>query len=101
MPNSNWPTRRRQDQFYLGGENIPLGAALGVSSAPLTIVDDTQKPGVFGFSSTNLIATSNSVPISVLRSNGVAGSITVHYSTISSNSTAVAGVDYTGPMPGL
>jgi uncharacterized delta-60 repeat protein len=84
------------DQFYLGGENIPLGAALGVSSAALTIVDDSQKPGVFGFSSTNFIATSTSAPISVLRSNGVAGSITVRYSTISSNSTAVVGVDYVG-----
>ncbi len=86
----------QQDQFYLGGENIPLGAALGVSSAPLTIVDDTQKPGVFGFSATNLIATGTSVPVSVLRSNGVAGNITVRYSTISSNSTAVVGVDYVG-----
>ena len=84
------------DQFYLGGENIPLGAALGVSSAPLTIVDDTQKPGVFGFSATNLIATGVSAPVSVLRSNGVAGTITVRYSTISSNSTAVVGVDYIG-----
>ena len=84
------------DQFYLGGENIPLGAALGVSSASLTIVDDTQKPGVFGFSATNLIATGNSAPVSVLRSNGVAGSISVRYSTISSNSTAVVGADYVG-----
>ena len=84
------------DQFYLGGENIPLGAALGVSSAPLTIVDDSQKPGVFGFSSTNFIATGTSAPISVLRSNGVAGSITVRYSTIGSNSTALVGVDYIG-----
>jgi uncharacterized delta-60 repeat protein len=84
------------DQFYLGGENIPLGGALGTSLVPLTIVDDTQKPGVFGFSSSNFIATSTSAPISVLRSNGVAGSISVRYSTISSNSTAVVGVDYVG-----
>ena len=86
----------QQDQFYLGGENIPLGTALGASFVPLTIVDDTQKPGVFGFSSSNFIATSASAPISVLRSNGVAGSISVRYSTISSNSTAVVGVDYVG-----
>jgi len=84
------------DLFYLGGENIPLGTALGTSFAPLTIVDDTQKPGVFGFSSANFIATTTSAPISVLRSNGTAGTITVRYSTISSNSTAVVGVDYVG-----
>jgi len=84
------------DQFYLGGENIPLGAALGASSAPLTIVDTTQTPGVFGFSSSNFVATSASAPISVLRSNGIVGNITVRYSTINSNSTAVVGTDYTG-----
>jgi uncharacterized delta-60 repeat protein len=84
------------DQFYLGGENIALGSALGTSFVPLTIVDDTQKPGVFGFSSSNFIAISASAPISVVRSNGVAGSISVRYSTISSNSTAVVGTDYTG-----
>jgi len=84
------------DQFYLGGENIPLGGALGASSAPLTIVDTTQTPGVFGFSSSNFVATSSSAPISVLRSNGIVGNITVRYSTINSNSTAVVGTDYTG-----
>ncbi len=96
MPSSNWPTPRRQDQFYLGGENIPLGAALGTSLSPLTIIDDTQKPGVFGFSSSTYVATNASPSISVLRSNGIAGSISVKYSTINSNSTAVVGTDYTG-----
>lgn len=84
------------DQFYLGGENIPLGTALGVSSAPLTIVDDTQKVGVFGFSSATYIATNTSPIIPVLRSNGVAGTISVKYSTINSNSTAAVGTDYIG-----
>jgi hypothetical protein len=28
------------DQFYLGGENIPLGGALGPSVSPFTLVDD-------------------------------------------------------------
>jgi uncharacterized delta-60 repeat protein len=84
------------DQFFLGGENIPLGAALGASLVPLTIVDDTQKPGVFGFSSTSFVATNLSPSISVLRSNGVAGSISMRYSTINSNGTAVVGTDFTG-----
>ena len=86
----------QQDQFYLGGENIPLGTALGTSLSPLTIIDDTQKPGVFGFSSSTYVATNASPSISVLRSNGIAGSISVRYSTVNSNSTAVVGTDYVG-----
>jgi uncharacterized delta-60 repeat protein len=82
------------DQFYLGGQNIPLGGALGVSVAPLTIIDDTQQPGVFGFSSATFIATNLTPVISVLRSNGVFGTVSMKYST--SNGTAVVGTDYTG-----
>src|SRR5665213_1205361 len=82
------------DNFLLGGENIPLGGALGVSSAPYTEIDDTQKPGTFGFSSASFVATNASAHISVLRSNGVAGIISMRYST--TNGTAVAGTDYTG-----
>ncbi|HUZ08456.1 MAG TPA: Calx-beta domain-containing protein, partial [Candidatus Paceibacterota bacterium] len=82
------------DNFLLGGENIPLGGALGVSTAPYTEIDDTQKPGTFGFSSTSFVATNASAHISVLRSNGVAGIISMRYST--TNGTAVAGADYTG-----
>jgi uncharacterized delta-60 repeat protein len=86
----------QQDFFYLGGQNIPLGTALGTTLVPLSIIDDSQKPGVFGFSSASYIATNLSPVIPVLRSNGVAGNITVRYSTINSNSTAVVGADYTG-----
>jgi uncharacterized delta-60 repeat protein len=82
------------DNFLLGGENIPLGGALGVSTAPYTEVDDTQKPGTFGFSSATFVATNTRALISVLRSNGVAGIISMSYST--TNGTAIAGVDYTG-----
>jgi uncharacterized delta-60 repeat protein len=82
------------DLFYLGGENIPLGSALGTSTAVLTINDNTQIPGTFGFSSAVYIATNTSVPISVLRSNGVTGSISVKAST-TTNGTATAGTDYT------
>ena len=82
------------DQFYLGGQNIPLGGALGVSVAPLTIIDDTQQPGTFGFSSATFTATNLTATISVLRSNGVFGVVSMQYST--SNGTAVVGTDYTG-----
>jgi len=82
------------DTFYLGGENIPLGTALGVSSAPFTMVDDTSYPGTFGFSSPTFIATNLNPFITVLRSNGIYGVVSMKYST--TNGTAVAGTDYTG-----
>lgn len=82
------------DTFYLGGENIPLGAALGISSAPFTLVDDTSYPGTFGFSSSTYVATNLSAPISILRSNGVFGQVSMFFST--TNGTALAGTDYVG-----
>jgi len=82
------------DQFYLGGQNIPLGVGLGRSSAPLTLVDDDRQPGTFGFKSTSFIGTSNSAAISLVRSNGTYGTVSLQYST--SNGTAIAGIDYTG-----
>jgi uncharacterized delta-60 repeat protein len=82
------------DTFYLGGEEIPLGTGLGVSSAPFTLVDDTSYPGTFGFSSPTFIATNLNPAITVLRSNGVFGVVSMKYST--ANGTALAGVDYVG-----
>ena len=36
--------------FTLGGEFIPLGAALGpLTTAPLTILEVNSRPGVIGF----------------------------------------------------
>ncbi|MCX6895676.1 MAG: hypothetical protein NTZ16_09315, partial [Verrucomicrobia bacterium] len=43
------------DLFYLGGQNMPLGVALGVSSAPLNIVDDHHQSGVVGFGKTDYV----------------------------------------------
>jgi uncharacterized delta-60 repeat protein len=82
------------DNFYLGGENIPVGGALGVASAPYTEIDDTQKPGTFGFSAASFVATNASAAITVLRSNGIYGAVSMKYST--TNGTAVVGTDYTG-----
>ena len=86
------------DTFYLGGEEIPLGTALGVSSAPLKLIDDTTKPGQFGFSSSSYIAVTTNPPslisISVVRSNGTFGIVSMKYSA--TNGTAIAGSDYRG-----
>ena len=70
------------DQFYLGGQNIPLGVALGRSVVPLNIADDSKKPGTFGFTAPEYESSSNAV-ISVMRTNGDFNSspILVDYAT--------------------
>ncbi len=82
------------DTFYLGGEEIPTGTALGVSSAPLTLIDDTTYPGQFGFISTNFIATNTLTPITLVRSNGTFGVVSMR--AWATNGTAIAGVDFRG-----
>jgi uncharacterized delta-60 repeat protein/uncharacterized repeat protein (TIGR01451 family) len=78
------------------GENIPLGVALGRSLAPLTILHNNQHPGVIGFSSAVFTTNENSgnAVITVARTGGTDGTVTVKYST-STGGTAHAGVDYT------
>ncbi|HLX70901.1 MAG TPA: Calx-beta domain-containing protein [Verrucomicrobiae bacterium] len=82
------------DQFYLGGENIPLGVGLGRSIAPLNIVDDNKRPGTFGFSSPTYSGV-GSVPITVIRTNGQFNStpLQIGYST-SAGPNTTPGVDY-------
>lgn len=82
------------DEFYLGGQNIPLGAALGPSAAPFTLIDDNKQSGTFGFVSPVYIATNIGAVISLVRSNGTYGTVTMRASTI--NGTALAGTDYNG-----
>ena len=82
------------DAFYLGGEEIPLGVALGVSSAPFILIDDTSSPGQFGFSSPTYVAVSNLVSITLVRSNGTFGVVSMR--AWATNGTAVAGTDYRG-----
>ena len=82
------------DEFYLGGQNIPLGAALGPSTAPFTLIDDTKHSGTFGFASSLYVATNIYAPISLVRSNGTYGTVTMWVST--TNGTAIAGTDYNG-----
>ena len=82
------------DQFFLGGQNIPLGNALGVSSAPLTIVDDNLSPGVIGFASVNYYINEDGTNATVIitRTNGAAGFPSVVLSTI--DGTGKAGSNY-------
>jgi uncharacterized delta-60 repeat protein/uncharacterized repeat protein (TIGR01451 family) len=80
------------DQFYLGGQNIPLGVALGRSSAPFKLIDDLRKSGVFGFALPSFTGSTNSATVSVSRTNGTYGTVQMNFAT--SNGTAVAGVDY-------
>jgi uncharacterized delta-60 repeat protein/uncharacterized repeat protein (TIGR01451 family) len=83
------------DQFYLGGENIPLGGALGRSLAPLTIIDDDKKNGVLGFASANFVVNENvtNAVVTIIRTNGSSGSVSCQYATVVGGS-ATAGVDY-------
>jgi uncharacterized delta-60 repeat protein len=83
-----------KDQFYLGGEDIPLGVALGESSAPLKIIEDRHQSGTFGFASPSYTGTGLAAPIALTRTNGTYGVVAVSYTTTTNGSTAVAGADY-------
>jgi len=82
------------DQFYLGGQNIPLGVALGESAAPLTVVDDAHQDGVFGFAASSFVATNTSAVVGVIRTNSTSGTVQMNYETTTNGSTAVLGTDY-------
>ena len=71
------------DQFFLGGENIPLGGALGFSQATFTIHDDDQQNGTLGFSISNFVVNENvtNAVVTVIRTNGTYGSVSVQYTT--------------------
>lgn len=86
-----------QDQFFLGGQNIPLGVALGTYNSPMTIVDDSafrSGAGVVTFSSGDYTANSTNAAVSVLRTNGAYGTVSVNYTTVTNGSTAVLNSDY-------
>ena len=82
------------DQFYLGGEDIPLGVALGQSVVPLTLIDDHKQSGAFGFASSSYTGTGQSAAIAVTRTNGTYGVVYLSYATTTNGSTAVLGSDY-------
>lgn len=83
------------DLFYLGGANIPLGVALGRSSASMVLIDDSRRTNVIGFASA-VFATNEFAPaaiISVTRTNGTTGSASVKFATVAGG-TGVPGVNY-------
>ena len=82
------------DSFYLGGQEIPLGTGLGVSSASMNFIDDTTYPGQFGFISSTYIATNSPASITLVRSNGTFGPVSMR--AWATNGTAIAGQDYQG-----
>ncbi len=82
------------DEFYLGGQNIPLGAALGVSATPFALIDDSKNSGTFGFFSSLYVATNIITSIEVVRSNGVYGPVSMR--AFATNGTAIVGIDYIG-----
>ena len=82
------------DQFYLGGEDIAVGVGLGVSSAPLTLIDDHHASGTFSFSATSYTANGQTAPVAVTRTNGTYGLVSLSYATTTNNSTAAANSDY-------
>jgi uncharacterized repeat protein (TIGR01451 family)/uncharacterized delta-60 repeat protein len=90
------------DTLVEGTETVALtllnatNAFLGQSNAVLTIIDDEFNPGVLTFTVTNytvLEGQPNAV-ITVSRTNGSSGSVSVDY--LATNGTAVAGVDFLG-----
>lgn len=83
------------DVFFLGGENIPLGGALGRSQVPFNIVDDDRRSGVLGFALTNFVVVENvgQAVITVIRTNGAFGAVSCRYEVVSGG-TATAGTDY-------
>lgn len=81
--------------FMLGGEIIPLGAALGYYDlSPLTIIDTNIKPGEFGFSSpTYTVNQGSTAIITVTRTNGFDGLVQINYAT--ADGTATSPANYT------
>ena len=82
------------DEFYLGGQNIPLGAALGPSTIPFTVIDNTKYSGTLGFASSLYVATNTYTPISLVRSNGTYNKVTLL--VWATNGTARAGTHFYG-----
>src|SRR5262249_1622271 len=89
-----------QGFLYLGGEPIPLGAALGRSAATVTIVDNDFSRGTLAFISATYLTNENAAfwHVTVTRTHGRYGQVSVQYFT--RNGTALAGQDFTGVTMG-
>jgi uncharacterized delta-60 repeat protein/uncharacterized repeat protein (TIGR01451 family) len=92
------------DFTLLGGENIPFGAALIRRAATSTILEDDVRPGTLGFSSVSYTVNEGvgNAVITVIRTNGSVGPVTVNYQTVpgpAALTNADAFADYT-PVSG-
>ena len=86
------PDRTVDLQLY----DITGGGTLGQTNAVVTIINDNVQSGMLSFSSTNFSAEKDSgaATISVTRTGGSSGAISIYYAT--SNGTATNGLDYNG-----
>ncbi len=94
--NANLSVSSPESAFFLGGERIGIGVALGwQDAAPMTIIDNNYKPGVLGFSSPTYTVnqSAGTATITVTRTNFTGGVVQVSYVTL--NGTATNGIDYT------
>ncbi len=90
------------DLFSLGGETIPLGAALGLNqTSPMTIIDGNFPAGTFSFSAPSYTVNENAstATVTLVRTNGTKGIVTVYYRTF--NGTAISPTDYTSVSDSL
>ncbi len=80
----------------LNGDVIPLGAALALPEAVATITDNDFSKGILAFGAATYFTNENvsSMRVTVTRTNGSSGLISVRYYTY--NGSALAGSDYTG-----
>ena len=80
--------------------NAAGGAALGLSNATLTILDNESGPGLLQFAQLNFAANeaATNAVITVVRTNGRAGAVSVQYATASGTALAWPG---SGPAAGF
>jgi len=80
----------------LNGEIIPLGVGIGRTKSRITIIDDDFSPGVFKFLLSEFVKNENdrTAKITVIREQGVNGTVSVDYFT--NDNTALDGADYRG-----
>ena len=89
----------------LGGQTVPTGPALGLPAATLEIVNNNFHGGTLGFSATNytVVNTAGSVTITVVRTNGSTGQVSINYTLYpgftngAGTNVAVVGVNYKNP----
>lgn len=88
------PAAALASPLSVDGENIPLGVAIGRAAAPMTIIDDDAPPGTITFTRADYFVSEDATNavISVIRTNGSVGLVTVQYET--SAGSAAAGADY-------